>query len=474
MSPRRPLLPALLLPLPAALACGRSDSLCDGDGPGQPGQNILVIVSDDIGVDKTAVYGEHPSPARTPNIDALAAQGVLFRNAYASPSCSPTRASILTGRQPSRHGIGWWIYAETETAELSPDELTLPELLWQAPDPYTSALVGKWHVTGFETDSPASDPLDQGFDCAAGSLGNPLEAISGGHLPRSFRKWEKVIDGEPTWTHRYMTSDNTDEALARVEHTPEPWFLYVGYNDAHDPLHAPPSRLVTDKVNGASSELELYEAMVEAADTEIGRLLDGIPADVRARTTIIYLSDNGTPGHGMEPPWDVTRGKATIFEGGVRVPLIVAGPRVGEPGGESDALVHVVDILPTVAELAGVDLASVLDERGEPPVLDGQSLVPWIEEPGLPSPREVVYAEHFRPNGLGLTRSEHQRTLRDADYKLVWDEQWGARTEQLYRLDPGAGTEGEDLLPGSPSAQDLDALERLRAAMQAQVEAFEG
>lgn len=460
---------SILLP-----ACRRRASLCDGPGPGTPGPNILLIVADDIGIDKTAVYGEHPEPARTPTIDALAAQGVLFRNAYVSPSCSPTRASILTGRQPSRHGIGWWIYPNTETAELPHTEITIPEVLAQSSADYTSAMVGKWHVTGFMTDRPATAPLDHGFRCSAGSLANPLDALFEDNGRRGFYRWEKVIDGEPGWTRRYMTSDATDEALDRVENTPEPWFIQVSYNGAHDPLHEPPADLITDSVNGSSSDLELYEAMVKATDTEIGRLLDGIPAEVRARTTIIYLSDNGTPRHGISSPWDQKRGKSTVFEGGVRVPFIVAGPLVAEPGSESDALVHAVDILPTIAELAGVDLEEAWQALGTEPILDGQSLVPWMEDPELPSAREVVFSEQFRPNGLDVQRSEHQRTIRDAEYKLVWDVQDGQRTEQLYRLEPGASSEGEDLLAGEASAEDLEAWERLRGAMEETVAGLEG
>lgn len=464
--------------LPLVLACGNHKSLCDGDDPGVPGENVLVIVTDDIGVDKTAAYGEHPSPARTPNIDALAAQGVRFRNAYASPTCSPTRASLLTGRHASRHGIGHWIYAHDETEQLPPEELTIPELLRLAPQIWTSALVGKWHLTGFESDSPLTHPLDQGFDCAAGSLANPLEAYTSGHTPRSFERWEKVIDGEATWTRRYMTSDATDEALARVEHTPEPWFMLVAYNDAHEPVHAPPGRLVTDKVNKNSSDLELYEAMVEAADTEIGRLLDGIPEDVRARTTIIYLSDNGTPMHGVEPPLTPSRCKGTVYEGGVRVPLIVAGPRVTAPGSVSDALVHVVDLLPTVAEVAGIDPALALVEEGEhegePVVLDGLSLLPWVVDPDLPSAREYVFTETFLPNGMDLERTEHDRMIRDAHWKLTWIEAAGVREEHLYALLPDAWDEGEDLLEeGTLSADGEAALERLTEAMEAQVAALE-
>lgn len=470
------MVPPLSILTALLIGCGAGPSLCDEAGPAGSGENILVIVSDDIGVDKTAAYGEHPSPARTPSIDALAAQGVMFRNAYASPTCSPTRASILTGRQPSRHGIGRWIYADDETYSLPLDELTIPEALRHSPHPYISAAVGKWHLVGFADDSPQTHPLDQGFDCHAGSLGNPLEAVLPGHLPRGFRNWEKAIDGVVSWKRRYMTSDTTDEALARIERTRSPWFLYVNYNDAHDPLHIPPTRLRTDKLTQSSSDLELYEAMVEAADTEIGRLLDGIPDDILATTTIIYISDNGTPSHGISEPWRDDRGKATVYEGGVRVPLIVAGPHVRDPGSVSDALVHAVDLFPTIAELAEVDVEGLSveegDARGQPLELDGMSLLPWIEDPSLPSGRDYVYAEGFFPNGE-LARDYHQRTIRDAEWKLVWKDQGSSRDERFYYLDPGADDEGEDLLDAELTETAAAAFERLQGAMEDQLAALE-
>lgn len=107
------------------------------------GGNVLILLSDDIGIDKTAVYREHPTPAPTPNIDALASKSVLFRNAYAQPTCSPNRASLLTGRHPTRHGSGRWINPSAQSFALPEQELTIPELLRRAPEAWTTALYGK-------------------------------------------------------------------------------------------------------------------------------------------------------------------------------------------------------------------------------------------------------------------------------------------------------------------------------------------
>ena len=457
------------------LSCRTTDpSVCDsltGDASVPAGRNVLVIISDDIGVDKHGAYGVGARLDLTPNIDALAQEGVLFRNAYGSPNCSPSRASLLTGRLPTRTGVGHWIFAATDTADLELDEVTIPEMLQESPYRWTSAEVGKWHVVAFPRESPTTHVQDQGFDCAAGSLANPLEATLHGHFPRSHTNWEKTVDGTPHWSKHYMTTDTVDEALARLSTLEPPWFLYVATNDAHDPNHVPPNRLRTDKVNKKSSELELYEAMVQAADTEIGRLLDGLTDEQRATTTIVYLSDNGTPPWGIREPLDRHRSKGTIYEGGVHLPMIVTGPYVEAPGTETDALVHLVDLLPTVAEIAEVDPTTLTDADGAPLILDGQSLLPWLADPALPSARETLYTEGFWPNG-DVNRSWIDRMVRDEEWKLVWKTE-GDTTKELFHLDPNGFDEGEDLhAAGDLSAEAEAAEERLTAVMIAQISDF--
>lgn len=441
-----------------ALAC-QPTSRCDDQPGGGSGQNFLVILTDDIGVDNTAAYGAHPDPPSTPHIDALAAAGVRFHTAWASPTCSPSRASLLTGRLPSRHGIGSWLKTRGESARLEPTELTLPEILRFSPHDYVSAAVGKWHLTTFDQPSPALHPLESGFTCHAGSLGNPHDHLADEDLAEGYRLWEKAVDGQVGWSDTYMLTDTTDEALARVAHTREPWLLYVAYNGAHEPVHVPPDGLYTGQVNSDSPARDKYRAMVEATDSEIGRLLAGIPAEVLERTTVVYASDNGTPKHGISEPFDSRRHKGTVYEGGVRVPLVVAGPAVSEPGSESLALVHLVDLLPTIAELAEVDLEAVLADAGVR--IDGQSLVPWIEEPGAEGGRQLLYSEGFWPNDA-QPRERHLRAIRDQEWKLIRSETEGEVEEQLFHFEVGAWDEGPDLLRRAPGPAEQAALERLR------------
>lgn len=463
------LVPLLLLACrdePASLCDGR-----EGDPDAGAAKNVLVIVGDDVGIDKVAAYGEHPYPASTPNIDALAAEGVLFRNAYGNPTCSPSRASLLTGRHASRTRVGRWIYPETEEADLPLSELTIPEMLRESPHAFTSAAVGKWHLVSFTRESPGQHPLDQGFDCHAGSLGNPLDAVMSGETPRGFTRWEKSVDGELAWEHTYMSTDTTDEALARINGLRSPWFLWVAYNDAHTPLHVPPADLTTGDPDERSSKPELFDAAIEALDTEIGRLLRGIPDAVRDDTTVIYLSDNGTPDFALRAPWNTARGKGTPYESGVNVPFIVTGPFVAEPGSESDALVHFVDLFPTVAEIAGVDLGALTvpsgEREGEPLVLDGVSFLPYLQDPSLPSRREILYTETFYPNG-DVARDYHHRMVRDADWKLIRWQDRDHLTEMVFRLDPEEYEEGYgEIVTDGMDAEEAAAAARLRVEMDA-------
>lgn len=441
------------------------------EGQAGDAENVLIVVADDVGIDKTHAYGEHESAPPTPNIDALAQDGLLFRNAYACPTCSPTRAALLTGRLPSRTGVGRWIYPGSETADLRLSELTLPEMLRHSETCTTTGLVGKWHLVRFNREDPELHPLAQGFDHHRGSLANPLDAVQSGETPRGYTHWEKDVDGELQWSDTYMATDTTDEALAFMASSPQPWVLVVAYNLAHVPVHVPPGDLNLAGVTEGSTDLEKMEAMVQALDAEFGRLRAGIPSGQRDRTNIVYLSDNGTAANFIEEPWINSRGKGTIYDGGVRVPLIMAGPHVSTPGAETDALVHVVDLFPTVAELAGVDVQGLVVEEGQdagaPVTLDGVSLLGLLEDPDSAPPRETVYTEGFYPNG-DVARDWRISMVRDAEWKLSRDEEEGVLTrERFYRYVPGSVDEGYDLLSKDLSADNQAAYEALAARLDA-------
>jgi arylsulfatase A-like enzyme len=357
-----------------------------------PRDNVLIVIADDVGVDMIGVYGEGAAPPPTPVIDALASRGVLFRNAWSNPVCSPTRASLLTGRHAFRTGVGHIVDAVPDNPALSLDEITLPEMLALGTDgAYASAAFGKWHL-GSAAVGGALAPNLAGFDHFAGALANF-------HGAETYSSWTRVVDGAAEQTTKYATTDTVDSALAWLADAPEPWFAYVAFNSAHFPYHAPPEALHTIDLSQAGPPAQdpgpYYRAMVQAMDTELGRLLDGLGPAVTERTTIVFLGDNGSPGDVSTPPFPASHAKGTLFEGGVNVPFIVSGPLVANAGRECAALVGVTDVYATVADAAQVDLGAVLPGV----VLDSLSLAPYLADPLAPSGRTTVFSEYFHPNG---------------------------------------------------------------------------
>lgn len=418
-----------------------------------PGGNVLLIVADDLGIDKVAAYGEHPETPPTPTLDRLAAQGVLFRNAYARPVCSPTRGDIMTGRHGRRYGLGKIIHSALDEFELPLDETTLAHVAKASPvGTYATSAVGKWHLSAFDSPSAFDHPLLLGWDWYSGSLGNLIHESESDGVPNGYYHWQKSLNGVVFHTDKYATTDSVDDALDRIAAMPEPWLLYLALNAPHVPEHVPPEDLITLAVDEGSSGTTKFHATIEAMDTELGRLLDSVDPDVLGDTTVIFVGDNGTPDQFVTDPWEPALSKGTVYEPGVNVPLMITGPLVGSVGEESAALVHVVDLFATVAAIVGVDQPS-----------DGVALLADMVDASLPSQREVVYVDRFLPNG-DASRDTDQRMVRDARYKLV--EYVNQERHELYDLQ-GRDYEGDDLLEGVLNSEQQQAYDRLVGTMDA-------
>ena len=469
-----------------------------GEEPGVPTRsadrpNIVLVVLDDVGLDNLGAYcsvAPELHPPCTPNIDALAARGVLFRQAYASPLCSPTRAMILTGRHGFRTGIGNLVEFTGAGPGLSAErERTLPEVLTG----YDSSLVGKWHLADPRTDG-LQHPLACGFRYFAGSMFNlsvppvdfgagALDCSPGGEAETGYHHWVKTCDPaksgvlEQTCSRTYATTDTADEAIARVQAMRPPWFLEVAFNAAHRPFSAPPEELVP---HGACAfqygrlahptMAEDADAMVEALDHELGRLLAEIHA-LDPRAYVLLVSDNGTDEAAIDAGaigcFDQEHSKGTAYQAGIRVPLIVAGPDVVP--GTCDALVSAVDLFATIAELARVSAATE----------DSVSLVPYLH--GRRDPlRETIYTELFRPNfvpagagaALRSAPDRHTRVVLNGRFKLIrFTDEVGRVEERLFDLEEDP-SEQRDLSPGLGPA-DPERLTPLQAgnlrALQAEL-----
>jgi len=378
-------------------------------------RNVLLIIGDDVGAENIGAYHVGRSPPPTPNIDSIASRGVLFRNAWSNPLCSPTRAGILTGRHAFRTGVGVPVGAITNSLE--PSETTLPEIL--APAGYRSAHLGKWHLSNAETGGNDGPGL-AGVEYFAG-------CISGGFVPPyNFYNWPKVINGVSSVSTTYATTDTVDEAVNWIGSHSGPWFVTVSFNAAHAPYHEPPADLHTYDLAGldpATDPRPFYKADIQAMAAEIGRLLASL-GDARSQTTIIFLGDNGTPGEVVDDDVDPAHAKGTAYQGGVNVPFIVSGPTVVSPGRETTALINTLDIFASVAALAGVDARASVPADVH---LDAVSFLPVLSRVANIPVRASAYTETF----VGDNPNAGTSAIRGLRYKIIFKPR---QTEEFYDL----------------------------------------
>lgn len=415
--------------------------------------NVLMVVLDDVGVDHIGAYKEGVQSANTPVIDGLAADGVLFRNAWSNPCCSPTRATILTGRFGFRTGIGFVV--SKQGYELPLDELILPEVFHGTG--HADAGFGKWHLANRVGTDYQLHPNQSGFSHWAGNYNNLIP-------PQNYDWWVISTNGVLQHTTDYATTRTVDEFLEWHDQQSGPWFAYVALHAAHEPLHAPPQYLHTESLPAVDPRVRpraFYRAAVEAADTELGRLLTSLGPDL-ANTNVIVLGDNGTIQQASTPPFEPSHAKLTPYEGGVNVPLIISGPAVTNRG-HSNGLVNTTDLFATTIELAGYQLDAVL-----PPghVHDSISLVPYLQDVSMPSLRPWAYSEMWKPNGWG-NKNLDIRILRDDRYKIIRRGVDALSHEyEMYDLEADP-FEADDLLEGTLSADEQARFDALEAALDA-------
>ena len=474
--------------------------------PARSMSNILVIVADDVGVDILSVYDEGyekacnsyllenhdqcyssaecplgqtcvPNYPPTPTIDSLAANGILFRNAWSCPTCSPTRATIQTGRYGFRTGVLFASLGDSGSSDLPEWDITIPEAMTLAGSPYATAAIGKWHMGG-----KVAGTNGHGYSYFAGT-----RRYFGSGQGDSFYVWPRIVghddnpDAEAT-CYTYATTQNVDDALAWIGQQTTPWFLYLAFNAAHDPYHAPPEDLHSYDGDvrpdlppthdgprlhshncifsppGSRDYRYCYLADVEAMDREMGRLLNWLEQQQQlSNTTIIFVGDNGTPGwlppySVTAPPFDPWRAKGTVFEGGINVPLIISGARVLDPNRESAALVDTTDLFATVLNLAGIDPNAVVTDRP----IDSVSLMPIIENSTPGSLRDYAYSEQYLVGFYGF----YEQTIRNVEgYKLIHRPYKLVNRYELYYL-PGDPWEDydlyDDLLPDLTWEQQIN------------------
>lgn len=538
--PRRGIFVSLIVSMLVLAGCsgGNDDATAAApDAPDAQKPNILFIVIDDFGLDQMTSYGYGGAlPPKTPNLTAIAPAGLQFRSAWAMPTCTPTRATFFTGRYPSATNVlNAVVSTDLANSEISPYEVTLPKLL--RTQGYTSALIGKMHLTGTDRDTAPNlpyghqtmwklgwdyfdgyldgapfpidtragltddraagthqcgfianktmDPVngadtgacydvtgtcesvtrgpgistpgrtcmerggifDPGQSCQVSRPGYVDFSTQNGYYTGEFvQSWSdgrtRKVGAEDPSARGYRSTMETDRAVAWVRQQGQqtPWMMSLGYSAIHTPLQVPPLALISDSTPGRNDNLICSPAndlegvpgtvtamidnhivsnlMVEAMDTEIGRLLvelglatwnqDGTLnyQPEKTNTVVVVMGDNGTYVNSVKftapGRFDPTRAKAFPYQTGVSVPLLIAGPMVQQPGREVTHPVSSPDLYRLFAEIAGADVeANVPANR---PV-DAQPMLAYLTSPGQGSIRSLNFSEmgtNFSNPSMGI------------------------------------------------------------------------
>lgn len=391
---------------------GRSSLEAITRPPEEQRPNFVFILIDDLGWTDLGCYGS--AFYETPNIDKLTSQGIKFTDAYAACTvCSPSRAAILTGKYPARLHLTDWITGHKRpwaklripdwTMCLPLEEVTIAEAL--KPVGYTSAHIGKWHLTNKQDTKELYYPKNQGFNLNIGGSywGQP---IHGYFSPYNMPHLKNGPGGE------YLTDRLTDEAVKFIEkNRDDPFFLYFAHYAVHTPLQAKKELIEKYKAKIKPEQAQnnpVYAAMIESVDESVGRIMKKLEElKIVDRTVIFFTSDNGGLIGGKNRVTSnapLRAGKGSAYEGGVRVPLIVRWPGVVKPGSVCDVPVIGVDFYPTILEVADVKFTHAVD---------GVSLVPLLKQTsGLERNTIYWHYPHYHPGGATPYSALRRRDLR--------------------------------------------------------------
>ena len=374
--------------------------------------NFVVFMTDDQGYGDLSCMGN--TDFRTPNIDAVAEQGARFTNWYSgSPVCSPSRASLLTGRYPGNAGVRAILAGHRKATGLTPQAPTIAAAVKELG--YQTAIVGKWHLGLQEQSRPNQNGFDYFYGFMAGCIDYYSHifywSMADGKTDPTHDLWEN--DHEFYDNGKYFTEMVTDKAVEKIRQMnreEEPFFLYVAYNAPHYPMHAP--RKYLDRFPELPADRRIMAAMISAVDDGVGQIVDELKRQgILEDTVIFFQSDNGPsresrnwmdgrgdPYYGGQPG-GLKGHKFSLFEGGIRVPGIFCWP--GHiPGGQViDEPCAAMDVFPTLLTMAGGDPSQYQ--------LDGMDISDVLLH-GAPSPHEELYWE-----------MEQQTAIRQGKYKLV-------------------------------------------------------
>lgn len=352
--------------------------------------NIVFILADDLG---WSDVGWHGSNIRTPHLDRLASKGAKLEQFYVMPVCSPTRAALMTGRHPIRHGLQLSVVRPWAQYGLPLSERTLGQSLQDVG--YTTAIIGKWHLGHFHPDYL---PTRRGFDHQYGLYNGMIDYFT--HLRDGGHDWHR--NDQACYDEGYSTQLIGDEAVRLIEgqEASKPLFLYVPFNAPHSPLQVPkeyrePYASISDE------KRQLYCAMVACLDEQVGKIASAVEArGWTNKTLFIFSSDNGGPTSLGATNGSLKSGKGYLYEGGIRVPAFATWPGVIAEGSVIDEPLHIVDWYPTLTRLTGGSMGGL--------ALDGLDMWGCLTRK-QPSPHEEILLNALPSGGA----------IRRGDWKLV-------------------------------------------------------
>lgn len=378
----------LYLLLSILLSCHSSKVNSNAD---QSTPNLVILLADDMGYGDLGCYG---GPARTPNLDRLAQNGMRFTDFYAAaPNCSPSRAGLLTGRAPSKIGIYNYL-PEGHPMHLKAEEITIAEVVKQ--QGYRTGHFGKWHLSCLPQDPVLQQPQphDQGFDHSFGTANNAAPS----HLnPVNF-----VRNGQPLGELEGYSCDLVvEEAIHWMDTLGNtPFLLYMAFHEPHKKVASPPE-LVANYDSYPTADAE-YLANVENLDEAVGRLLSYLTKkELLDNTLILFASDNGSYRKGSNDP--LLGGKSFVYEGGIRVPGMMYWHRRIAPGQVIPEPAGLIDFMPTICDLIGAAYP-------QPERLDGTSLLPLIDDQPL---------DRRQPLSWFFYRTSPEMAMRIGDYTIL-------------------------------------------------------
>ena len=411
--------------------------------------NIIFILADDLGWGELGCYGNKFN--ETPHLDQMAKEGLRFTHAYAAaPVCSPYRASFLTGQWPARVGIT--DYLRPQDKPLSEDHITLPEMLRE--HGYATGMIGKWHLTGYKYHDSKIEtrPLDHGFD---EEIMSEIKGVGNGanFYPYKFRKQPisfLKIDEKKLPGNEYLTDRLNYEAVEFIKrHKDRPFFLYLSHYAPHTILNGKPElvekyrqkhppgkstrsrcylcqdlRLQGDPLNHWAGDHNPHlAAMLESIDDGVGQITKTLEdLNLLENTIIVFTSDNGGEAPNVTSNAPLRGGKSQLYEGGVRVPLIMRWPQKIKSAREIQSPTVSMDFYPTFLEAAGIQT----DSRQ---ILDGQTIMPLLK--GEKQMRRDFYWHYplRSPHFLGGVSAG---SMISGDWKLI--ESFDKKSYELFNL----------------------------------------